>query len=63
MECHPERLRLKQWAQENLMRFNKCPGVTPASRSPLSIQADRIEFSSAIKDLGVLVDSELDMSQ
>lgn len=52
----------------NIMRFNKtkCKGPTPGSgQSPVSAQAgdEVIEGSSEEKDLGVLVNEKLTMSQ
>jgi len=60
--------RLKQWAQENLMRFGKAKyKVLHLSHSNPHYQYklgdERIEDSSAETDLRVLVDGTLDMSQ
>ena len=58
--------RLEQWAQVNLMKFNKFKcNLTPGSRQThyqYKLGDERIKFSPAKKDLGV-VDGKLDMSQ
>lgn len=57
-----------QWAQVNLVRFNKakCKVLYMGHRNvryQYKLENERIEHSPAIKDLRILVDSKLDMSQ
>ena len=60
--------RLKQWVQETLIRFNKAKcKVLHLNQRNIHYQNklgnERIEHSPARKDLGVLVDGKLNMSQ
>ncbi|KAK4806781.1 hypothetical protein QYF61_005577 [Mycteria americana] len=60
--------RLEKWADRNLIQFNKGKGkVLPLGRNNPRYQymlgATQLESSSAEKDLGVLVDTRLNMSQ
>lgn len=60
--------RLKKWARENLMSFNKakCKILHLGQDSPryeYTLGEEFTESSSAEKDLGILMDENLDLSQ
>ncbi|MCQ4078531.1 hypothetical protein FK519_27530 [Klebsiella pneumoniae] len=60
--------RLEKWTDENLMKFSKGKCKVPQQgrnnpRHQYVVGAAQLESSLAEKDLGVLVDTKLNMSQ
>jgi len=57
--------RLEKWADRNLMKLNKgkCKVLYLGRNNPMHPGTDHLESSFAEKDLGVLVDTKLNMSQ
>ncbi|KAK4807450.1 hypothetical protein QYF61_002001 [Mycteria americana] len=56
--------RLDPWAGGNCLRFNKAPALGPQQpHATLQVGEEWLESCQAEKDLGVLVDSRLNMSQ
>ena len=58
--------RLERWDDKNLMKFNNCRVLYLWRNNPrhqYMLGASQLESSSAEKDLGVLIDTKLNMSQ
>ena len=60
--------RFERWAQVNLMRFNKAKGKIlhlgrRSPRHPYGLEGAVLENSRVEKDLGVLIDEKVNMSQ
>ena len=68
MDGIPSRDRFEQWAQENFMRFNKvkCKVLHQGCGNPYyqyKVEDERFEHNLVEKDLEVLVDGKLNLSQ
>jgi len=58
--------RLEKWADRNLMKFNKCKVLQLGRNNPMHgymLGTTQLERSLAEKDLRVLVDTRLNISQ